>query len=323
MKSFVVASCMIVLTVSLMNSPLHAQPYPSRPIQMIIPMGAGAAGDISGRLLAEDLKRILKTDIVVVNKPGASMIMGTDQVAKSKKDGYTIVYTNATAMVMGQALEPENVPYDPLKDFEPLGLHMFFPVAIAVHESSPLKNFSDFVEAGKKTPEKIRLSSPGLNTTASFNVFIIENITGAKYTQIPYKEGVTAITNLLGGHVEAIAFACSGLIPHARAGKVRFLLTSKKMKDFANVPTFKELGYKQDLPSPWFALYAPAGIPDEVKKVLVPAIKQAVSNPETEAKLNEMGGSLVEYKSPAELRKIMVDEYEAISAIAKKIGLRK
>ena len=141
--------------------------------------------------------------------------------------------------------------------------------------------------------------------------------------QIPYKEGVTAITNLLGGHVEAIAFACSGLIPHARAGKVRILLTSKKIGDFKNVPTFKELGYQQELPSPWFALYAPAGIPDEVKKVLVPAIKQAVSNPETEAKLNEMGGSLVEYKSPAELRKIMVDEYEAISAIAKKIGLRK
>jgi len=325
MKRLVVASCVIVVMGGsiLMSSSLHAQPYPSRPIQMIIPMGAGAAGDISGRLLAEELKKILKTDIVVVNKPGASMVMGTDQVAKSRKDGYTIVYTNATAMVMARALEPENVPYDPLKDFEPLGLHMFFPVAIAVPENSPLKSLADFVEEGKKNPEKIRISSPGINTTASFNIFIIENVTGAKYTQIPYKEGVTAITNLLGGHVEAVTFAFSGLIPFATSGKLRVLLTSKKMSDFPNVPTFQELGYKQELPSPWFALYAPAGIPDEVKKVLIPGIKQAVNSPETVARLNKMGGSLIDYKSPDELRKIMGDEYEAISAIAKKIGLRK
>jgi len=325
MKRFVIASCVIVVMggLILMDSSLHAQPYPSRPIQMIIPMGAGSAGDIGGRLLAEDLKKILKTDIVVVNKPGASMVMGTDQVAKGKKDGYTIAYTNVTAMVNAHALEPENVPYDPIKDFEPLGLHMFFPVAIAVLENSPLKSFADFVEDGKKNPEKIRISSPGIQTTSSLNVFIIENVTGAKYIQIPYKEGVTAITSVLGGNVEAITFAFSGLIPFATSGKLRILLTSKKMSDFQNVPTFQELGYKQELPSPWFALYAPAGIPDEVKKVLIPAIKQAVSSPETVARLKKMGGSLVDYKSPAELRKIMVDEYEVISAIAKKIGLRK
>ena len=226
-------------------------------------------------------------------------------------------------MVMARALEPENVPYDPLKDFELLGLHMFFPVAIAVPESSPMKTLANFIDEGKKNPEKIRISSAGINTTASFNVFIIENITGAKYIQIPYKEGVTAITNVLGGHVEAVTFAFSGLIPFATSGKLRVLLTSKKMSDFPNIPTFQESGFKQELPSPWFALYAPAGIPEEAKKILVPAIKQAVNSPETIAKLNKMGGAIVEYKTPAELRKIMMDEYESISAIAKKIGLRK
>ncbi len=325
MKRYIATSCLIVVMLGLIltNSSLHAQPYPNRPIQMIIPIGAGAAGDITGRLLAEELKKILKTDIVVVNKPGASMVLGTDQAAKSKKDGYTILYTTATAMVMARALEPESVPYDPLKDFEPLGLHMYFPVAIAVPENSPMKSLADFVEEGKKNREKIRISSPGINTTASFNVFIIENVTGAKYTQIPYKEGVTAVTNVLGGHVEAVTFAFSGLIPFAKSGKLRILLTSKKMSDFPDVPTFQELGYKEELPSPWFALYAPADIPDEVKRVLIPAIKQAVNSPETVEKLNKLGGALIEHKSPSELRKIMMDEYEAISAIAKKIGLRK
>jgi tripartite-type tricarboxylate transporter receptor subunit TctC len=325
MKRLAISSFAIVLVTGLVliDSPLNADPYPNHPIQMIIPMGAGAAGDIAGRLLAEELKKILKTDIVVLNRPGASMVMGSDQVAKSRKDGYTILYTNQAAMVMARALEPENVPYDPLKDFELLGLHMYFPVAIAAPESSPLKSFTDFVEEGKKNPEKIRISSPGINTAASFNIVIIENITGAKYTQIPYKEGVTAINNVLGGHVEAVAFAFSGLVPFATSGKLRLLLTSKKMGDFPNVPTFQELGYKQELPSPWFALYAPAGIPDEAKRVLIPAIKQAVNSPETVARLNKMGGALIEYKSPAELRNLMINEYDAVSAIAKKIGLRR
>jgi tripartite-type tricarboxylate transporter receptor subunit TctC len=113
------------------------------------------------------------------------------------------------------------------------------------------------------------------------------------------------------------------LTPFINSGKVRVLLTSKKMMDFPNVPTFDELGYKQELPSPWFAIYGPAGLSEEVKNILVPAIREAIHNPEVNARISKIGGSVIDYKSPEILKKITGEELEIISAIAIKIGLRK
>ena len=250
------------------------------------------------------------------------MTVGTDFVVKSKKDGYTLAYVPTTA-ITAKAVDPETVPYDAMKDLEPLGLHAFFPVVLAVAEGSPWKNINDFIEEAKKNPDKIRISSPGLQTHSSFNMVMVETLTGAHFTIVPYKEGVAAVTNMLGGHVEATSNALSVLIPFANSGKARILLTSKKMPDFPKIPTIRDLGFKQDLPTPWFAMYAPAGIPEEIKKILVPAIKEAFLSPEATDKVNKIGGSVIDYKSPAELRKIAADDLEIISAIALKLGLRK
>ena len=250
------------------------------------------------------------------------MTVGTDFVVKSKKDGYTIAYVPTTA-ITAKAVDPESVPYDPVKDLEPLGLHAFFPVVLAVAENGPWKTINEFLDDAKKNPDKIRISSPGLQTHSSFNMVIIETLTGARFTLVPFKEGITAVTSMLGGHVEATSNALSVLIPFANSGKARVLLTSKKMADFPNIPTLKELGYNQELPAPWFAMYAPAGIPEEVKKVLVQAIKEAIHSPEAIANINKIGGSVIDYKSPAELRKLAAEDTETISAISKKLGLRK
>jgi tripartite-type tricarboxylate transporter receptor subunit TctC len=206
----------------------------------------------------------------------------------------------------------------------PVGrLHAYFPVVIAVPEGAPWKTFNEFLDGTKKNPGKIRISSPGLQTHSSFNLVIIETLTGTRFTQVPFKEGMAAITNMLGGNVEATCISLSMLIPFVKSGKARILLTSKKMMDFPNIPTLNELGFKQELPSPWFAMYAPIGIPEEVKKILIPAIKEAILNPDVTAKISKIGGSVIDYKPPEELKKITVEELETISAIAIKIGLRK
>jgi tripartite-type tricarboxylate transporter receptor subunit TctC len=128
---------------------------------------------------------------------------------------------------------------------------------------------------------------------------------------------------MLGGHVEATTHALSVLIPFATQGKARILLTSKKTKDFPNVPTLDELGYKQELFSPWFAMYAPVGVPEEVIRILVPAIKKAVDSPDVIAQISKIGGSVIDYKSPAELKKLAIEELKTISALAVELGLRK
>ena len=209
----------------------HAQPYPNRPIQLVIPMGPGTGTDINARILVEELRKIVKTEIVVVNKPGASQTTGTDAVVKSKKDGYTLLYAGGAAII-AKAIEPATVPYDPLKDLEPLGLHGFFPVVIAVQESSPWKSFNDFLADAKKAPGKIRISTPGLQTHSSFNLVIIGNLTGAQFSQVPFKEGMAAITNMLGGNVEATCISMGMILPFVSQGKARILLTSKKMMEF-------------------------------------------------------------------------------------------
>jgi len=170
---FIICLILIIYESSLTVPTLKAQPYPNRPIQLIVPIEAGTPADINGRLLAEELKKILKVQIVVINKPGASMVLGTDFVVKSKKDGYTILYAPATGITYVRAIQPETVPYDPMKDLEPLGLHMFFAVGIAVLESAPWKTFAEFVDYAKENPGKIRISTPGIQTTSSFNIVII------------------------------------------------------------------------------------------------------------------------------------------------------
>jgi len=324
MRSFILIGY-VVLAVCIFgfaDSQLLAQPYPNRSVQVVIPMGPGTATDIHGRIIAEELKKILKAEFVVVNKPGASMTIGTDFVVKSRKDGYTIAYVPTTA-ITAKAVEPEVVPYDPIKDLEPLGLHAFFPVVIAVQENAPWKTLNEFVDDAKKNPGKIRVSTPGLQTHSSINVVIIETLTGAQYTLVPFKEGGQAITSLLGGHVEATSFSFTPLIPHLHSKKIRILLTSKKMSDYPDVPTINELGYRRELTTPWFAMYAPAGIPEEVKKILVPSIKEAIHDPDAIDRVNKIGGSVIDYKSPEELKKIMIEDLKSFSEIAAKLGLHK
>jgi tripartite-type tricarboxylate transporter receptor subunit TctC len=303
-------------------SPLNAQPYPNRPIQLIIPLVAGSAMDVNGRLLAEELGKILGTQIVPMNKPGASLTLGTDAVAKSRKDGYTIAYTGSAAIVYTRILDPEIVPYDPMKDLEPLGLHCFTPLACAVQESSPWKNLEELIEDAKKNPGKTRVATYGQGSIDHFNLEIIQSLTGAQFTHVPFKGGQSVLTALLGGHVEVIFHAFGQVIPYVDSRKMRILLVTKKIADLPNLPTLPESGFKQDLLSAWFALYGPAGMPEEVKQVLVGAIEKAIKNHDLKLKIEKIG-FIVDYKSPAELKKLMGEEYEKALAIAQKVGLRK
>jgi tripartite-type tricarboxylate transporter receptor subunit TctC len=313
----------MVYLLGLASSTIHAQPYPNRPIQLIIPNVPGAVMDISGRLLADELGKILGTQIIVINKPGAAMIVGTEAVARSKKDGYTLAYTGSSAIVYARATNPETVPYDPEKDLDPLGLHLFLPQSIAVQEISPWKTFGELVDYARKNPGKLRVSTIGIGSTSHFNVEIIQSLTNSQFTHVPFKGGESVIAALLGGHVEASLDAPNKFIPHVNSGKLRMVLVSKKMAEYPKIPTASELGYKQDLLTAWLAIFAPAGIPEDVKKVLVPAIEKAIRNPELKAKIEKMEGFIVDYKSPEELRKLFLEEYERANAIAVKIGLRK
>lgn len=322
-RSIFIGLFLIVYGFSVGASTTLAQTFPNRPIQLVVPSVSGSLMDITGRLLAEELGKILTTQVVVMNKPGAAMTLGTDAVVRSKKDGYTLLYTGSSAIVYARVTNPETVPYNPDNDLEPLGLSLFLPLTVTVQESSPWKTFNDLIDYAKKNPGKLRVSTIGQGSTDHFNLELVQSLTGAQFTHVPFKGGEAVLTALLGGHVEVTNDALSKMLPHVNAGKLRILLISKKMPEFPNIPTITELGYKQDLLTAWMASFAPVGIPEEVKKVLVPAVEKAIKNPELKSKIEKMGGYLVDYKSPAELKKIMAEDYERANTIAIKLGLRK
>ena len=299
---------------------VQAQPYPNRPIQLVIPGAAGLMQDIPGRLLSEEVGKIIKQQIVVVNKPGASMTLGTDAVAKSKKDGYTLLFTATTPLVYPRVFDPQSVPYDPDKELAPLGGRALVSFAVAVQENSPWKTFQEFIEYAKKNPEKLRVGTPGIETAANFDLQIIQTLTDTRFSHIPIVKGPAV--SLLGGHIEVVVLPITEVISYAEAKKLRILLVSNKMPEIPNVPTPAELGYKQDLLPTWFGFYGPSGMPEEVKRVLVPAIEQVIKNPEMKAKLERMH-FVVDYKSPAEMKKLVTEEYETVNGMAKKLGLGK
>ena len=306
---------------TLASSGCFAGTYPDRDIQLIIPNAAGSSMDIGGRMIAAELEQILGKSIIPTNKPGAGTVLGTDLVVKGKKDGYTLLYGDLhSALIIAPIINPEVVPFDASKDVQSLGYHFIFPNTITVRSDSPWRTFKELVEYAKKNPGKVRFSTMGISTLPHLLLEIIQAETGVQFTHIPFKGGESVVTAVLGGHVEATCHSLAAVKPHVDAGKMRVLLINNKMPAFPEIPTISELGYSRTLPVAGFGLFASAGIPEEAKKALVPAMKKAVMN--TKAKVEQMWG-VIDYRSPSEMRKMWEDEYRKIQEIADKIGLRK
>lgn len=297
-----------------------AEKYPDRPIQFIIPNVAGSSMDNSARALADELEKTLGTKVVSINKPGASTVLGTDAAIRAKKDGYTILYAGLSSLVIAPAVNPELVPYDAAKDLESLGFHYYLPNTVNARSDSPWKTFSELIDYARKEPGKIRVATSGIGHPTHFILEMIQAMTRTQFVHVPFKGGAPVVTSVLGGHLEICIDAFANVKPHVDAGKMRVLLITNKMPAFPEIPTITELGYRQNLPVGWMGVWAPAGIPEEAKKVLVPAIEKAVKN--SKPKIEQLWG-LCEYKSPSEQAKLREEQYKQIYEVAVKIGLRK
>ncbi|HVP79873.1 MAG TPA: tripartite tricarboxylate transporter substrate binding protein [Thermodesulfobacteriota bacterium] len=303
-------------------SELFGQGYPNRPISLIIPMAPGDALDITGRLMGEALARVLKIPVVPLNKAGAGGAVGTDFVAKSKNDGYTLLMVNSASVISAKILHPEDINYDPFKDFMPLGLTTITPTVVTVRRDSPFRSLTELAEYSKKNPGKVRCATPGQGTLADLNISNIRTSTGADITMVPFKGASPAITALIGGHVEMATSAITPVIDHLRSGEARGLVISKRVLEFPNISTLKELGFQRDLFGIWFAFFAPAGIPVEVKEKLVPAIEKVVKDPTIISRMAKMG-LIQEFDPPDKLFYDWTKEYQMAEEIAKKEGLVK
>jgi len=314
---FAVVFCLMFSLTFLLPS-LQAETYPSQPIQLIITLAPGDGLDVTGRAIAEQLAKILKTPVVPVNKPGGGGTVGVDYVVKGKKDGYNILYTNSS-LIYTYAMNPENVPYNPFQDLEPLCLVGYVPLLIAVQAESPWKSFQELLDYMKKNPGKVRGSSSGVGSIGHFGYEVILMETGAGITMVPFKGAMPGFTALLGGHIEVAIPSITIISPHLTAGKARALLTSKKIPEHPNIPTLTELGYKRDIPSVWNAAFVPTGVADSIRKILISAFEKSIKTQDVADTMQKIG-YVHDYKPEEEFRKSMLEEYLIVKELSKTIG---
>jgi len=294
---------------------LQAQNYPTQPIQLVIPMTPGDMTDLTGRVLASELQKNLKTAVIPINKPGGGATIGADFVAKSKKDGYTILYANSN-IYYAHAMNPDTVPCNPLRDLDALCLAVSLPIVLMVQADSPWRDMKELIEFMKQNPGKIRVSTTGVGGVGHFNHEIIKTETKTESIMVPYKGASPAMTALLGGHVELAVLSTGLVLPHIKAGKLRALLISQRLPEFPNVPTLKELGYNRDIVSVRNAFYAPVGIPEGVKRVLISALEKTIKSEEVMRAVNQLS-AFVDYVPSDEFKKMMTEEYEMVRKLLK------
>jgi tripartite-type tricarboxylate transporter receptor subunit TctC len=229
-RSFLALSTFIVLFVA--PQLLSAQAYPKQPINLIIPLAPGDATDVAGRTIGEGMSKLLKVPVVAVNRPGAGGTIGTDSAVKAPKDGYTILITNNASLVFNRILTPEAVSYDPFKDLTPIGMAVRTPIILAVNSNAPFKNFAEMVEYGKKNPGGIRVGTVGPGSVGHFTVEIVNSLTGADITMIPFKGAGPGVTAALGGHIEGAAAAQGVVAEHLKAGTMRGTSRRRKCPSF-------------------------------------------------------------------------------------------
>ena len=311
-----------VAALALAATPLHAQDYPRGSVSLVIPLAPGDATDTAARAIADELSRELKVAIIPVNRPGAGGALGTELVVKAKPDGHTIVLTNNAALVFRSILDPKTANYNALTDLTPLGLAMRSPSILAIRGDAPYKTFKEMVEHAKKNPGSVRIGSAGAGSVGDFCLRTIGKLTGAEITMVPFTGASPAVTAVLGGHVEGIILALGTMTGHLRSGTLRGVVISSKYPDFPDIPTLSELGYSESLFGIWVGFFAPAGVPAEVTRALVPALERAIKSPAIGAKLRPLG-MLLDYSSPEDMRAEMRDEHRRVREIATKSGLIK
>jgi tripartite-type tricarboxylate transporter receptor subunit TctC len=299
---------------------VHAEDYPKGSITLVIPLAPGDATDTSARAIAEELSQELKVAVVPVNRPGAGGAVGTEFVVKAKPDGNMIILTNNASLVFRSILDPKTASYNPLTDLTPLGLAMRSPSILAVRGEAPYRTFGELVDYAKKNPGSVRIGTAGVGSVGEFCVRTINSLTGAGLVPVPFTGASPGVTALLGGHVEGVVLALGTMTGHLRTGALRGVVISSKYPDFPDIPTLPDLGYPEGLFGIWVAFFAPAGVPAEVTRALVPALERAIKSPAIGAKLKPLG-MVMDYSPPEKLLDEIREEHRRVSEIAGKSGL--
>jgi tripartite-type tricarboxylate transporter receptor subunit TctC len=268
----------------------QATTWPAKPVRVIVPYAPGGTADTLGRVVATKLGESFKQSFIVENRPGAGGVTGSAVVAKSAPDGYTLVISGIGSHAIAPSLS-KKIPFDPMGDFTHIAVLGGPPNVLAVHPSVPVKNLKDFVAYAKAHKGTLNYGSPGNGTQGHLFAENFMQITGVKMSHVPYKGANPAVMDLMAGHIQALSTTLSTAAGQIRTGKARALAVSAKsrVKEFAGVPTFAELGHPELVATTWFSLSGPAGMDKNIVQRVNTEVRRILQLPEVRQKLNAEG----------------------------------
>lgn len=254
--------------------------YPVKPVRVIVPYSPGGAVDSFARVLTQQLSEHWNQSVVVENRPGASTMIGAEQVAKSPADGYTLLLTAELTLVTLPHLY-EKIPYDPLRDFAPITALVSATQALVANPSLPVKTVNDVVTLAKAKPGELTYGSFGIGSTGHLNMEVFQAMTGTRFNHIPYSGAGPAMNDVVGGHVSLMFAALSIVKGSVDAGKLRMIGvgSDRRSGEFPDVPTISESGVPGFEAKSWFGLVAPAGTPPEIIKKINEDVTKVISDP--------------------------------------------
>jgi tripartite-type tricarboxylate transporter receptor subunit TctC len=296
-----------------------AQDYPTRPIRLIVPYGAGGASDVMARFLAQKLGESLGQTVVVENQPGAAGTTAYISVAKAQPDGYTLGYATSS-LAINAVLKPK-LGYDPVRDFIPVSNFVEVQNVLVVPANSPAKTVGDLVAQAKQKPGELNYVSLGPGSTPHLSAELFLAAAGIKAQQVPYKQTTQAYTDLMEGRVQFWIASMPSTLPHVRSGKVRALAVAsgKRSPAYPDVPTLTESGFPAESTF-WQGVFVPAGTPPAIAAKLNAAIHKVAQQDQTKAFYAKLGAELSP-STPDALAATLRKEIEKWTKTAKQIGL--
>ena len=297
----------------------HAQPFPNKPIRIIVPFGPGGFTDVAARILQKELAPAIGQPVIIENRPGAGSTIGTDAVAKAAPDGYTLVMIS-TAHVISPHLYKQ-MPYDPIKDFAPVMRLAEGPYVLVVHPSLPVRDVKEFIALAKSKPGEIDYASSGNGSAQHLVGALFTNMADVKLNHVPYKGSNQAMQDVLGGQVKVSFVGVPNALPNLVNGKLKALgvSTAKRYAELPDVPTIAEAGVPGYDATIWLGLLAPKDTPREVVNKLNGDIRRILSSPEAK-KLMASAGVDVATSSPEEFGRLMQSELERWGKVVKETG---
>lgn len=300
----------------------QAAQFPDRPIRLIVPFTPGGATDILGRLLGEAMGRPLGQQIIVENRPGANTIIGANEAARAKPDGYTLFLAAGSTLVLNPLLY-KTLPYDPERDFRVLDIAGEVPLIAIVPNASPAKTLSEFIDYARVKAGKLNYGSVGTGSTLHLAAELFDKAANVKMAHVPYKGSAPAITDLIGGQIDILFDAYSTAYPQIQGGKVRALGVSstERLPTLPDVPPIADFvpGYRAIV---WYGVAVPREVPEPIAQKLKAALSTAMQDPAFRNAAEKAGFFVGEPRTDAQIKRYIVEENGRWSGLIKEQNIQ-